>query len=68
MNHEEMIHKRIGEVIAKSGLTLKDVSERTGIPCGRIERLLKDRLPMGREIVALATLFQVSTDYLLAID
>lgn len=53
MNERERIGCEIQKMIKKSGLTLKEVSEATGIPLSTIHRWTCGELPRGAILVFL---------------
>lgn len=70
MDHIMTPGKRIGLLCERKGITKKELAERIGVSPSQISRIVKeDTKTINSDLlVALATEFEVSTDYILGID
>lgn len=58
--------ERLIDLIKKSGLSHKEIAEKTSVSAGNVSNYRTGKVrPSFEAIIALANLFQVSTDYLL---
>ena len=70
MEHIMTPGKRIGLLCERRGITKKELAERIGVSPSQISRIVKEdtKTISSDLLVALATEFEVSTDYLLGIE
>lgn len=70
MEHIMTPGKRIGLLCKRKGITKKELAERIGVSPSQISRIVKEdtKTISSDLLIALATEFEVSTDYILGID
>ena len=60
--------KRFREELQKSGLTIKELSQKSGISTYLLKGYLAGKPSRARQLIALCRTFKVTADYLLGLD
>ena len=70
MNNIMTPGKRIGLLCERKGITKKELAEKIGVSPSQISRIVKEdtKTISSDLLIALATEFEVSSDYILGID
>lgn len=68
MDNGIVFHKRFHEAISEQGITLKELSERTGITQTKLKSYCTKRTPGARDLTKLVMVLRVSSDYLLGLS